>query len=257
MCILCAGGIFLYVEFQVVMWWLFHTTIIFWGVMRPWQYQVMKKSGRMKYIHLTMGVMGVTLPLIPVLICNWIGGFGLNLLLQYRCFPTNRSAIHYSILVPFDVITITSLAMLVATLSTIAIRVRCVKVTVFQLLMFINLQARNDSKENKKQQAEIKLLVIIIFHCLFVFYVTTVFSLNSWKAPEIIAKIFAYFSCEANGIQLGKTCEYENVESYTITNAISYVWISNITVINALYVVNILNIKTKVKTHITTKLCLK
>jgi len=43
----------------------------------------------------------------------------------------------------------------------------------------------------------------------------------------------------------------------TRANVIPCVWISNITALNALYVVNILNIKTRVKTLIVTKLCLK
>ena len=60
------------------------------------------------------------------------------------------------------------------------------KVTVFQKLMFINLQARNDSK----------LLVINIIHCSFTFNVATISSVNSWKAPEIIAEVFTYFLCE-------------------------------------------------------------
>lgn len=123
---LCAGGVFVYVAFQATMWWLFHTAILFWGVMHPMHYQVMKNSGRIKYIHSAMGVMGVTFPLIPVLICNWIGGFGINLLLQYSCFPRNRSALYYSFLVPLDIIIITSLSMLVIILSQIAVKVRCV-----------------------------------------------------------------------------------------------------------------------------------
>ena len=121
---------------------------------------------------------------------------------------------------------------------------------VFQKLMFINLQARNATRNCRLRS---NFLLFIIIHCSFTFYVATISSLNSWEAPEIIDEIFTYFSCEASGIQPGRTCEYVNLESY----AIPYVWISNITAMNALYVVNILNIKTRVKTIIVTKVCLK
>lgn len=133
----------------------------------------------------------------------------------------------------------------------------CVKMCVSNVDAHETLQARKASKVNTKRQAEIKLLLVIIIHCFFAFYVTTLSSLNSWKAPEVITEISTYFSCEAKGIQPRNSCLEVDFESYAIASLIPYVWISNITVINALYVINIHSIKTKVKTLIVNKLCLK
>lgn len=119
------------------------------------------------------------------------------------------------------------------------------------------MQAKRSSKGNKKLQAEAKLLVIIVLHCLVAFYTSIVSSLTLWKTPEFKADLFTYFSCEAKGILPGKPCLKVDYGSYTIATLIPYVWISNIATINAIYVLNILDVKTKVKNFIVTKICLK
>lgn len=122
----------MYFGLQVALWWLFHTTVIFWGIMRPIQYRQMCDSGKMKYIHLTMVFTGLILPLVATLICHWTGGFGINLLLHYSCHSKNISAIRYSVYIPLNVIVIIGTGLLLIIFSTIAQKV----IHSYEIIMF-------------------------------------------------------------------------------------------------------------------------
>ena len=118
-----SGGLFVYLGLQVALWWIFHTTVLFWGIMRPFQYRQMCDCGKLKYIHLTMGISGLVLPLVPTLICHWTGGFGINLLLHYSCHRKTTLASRYSVYVPLNVIVIVGIGLLLIIFSTIALEV--------------------------------------------------------------------------------------------------------------------------------------
>ena len=113
----------MYLGLQVALWWIFHTTVVFWGIMRPFQYRQMCDSGKMKYIHLTMGISGLVLPLVPTLICHWTGGFGINLPLHYSCHPRSTLASRYSVYIPFNIIVIVGIGLLLIIFSNIALEV--------------------------------------------------------------------------------------------------------------------------------------
>ena len=113
----------MYLGLQVALWWIFHTTVVFWGIMRPFQYRQMCDSGKLKYIHLTMGISGLVLPLVPTLICHWTGGFGISLLLHYSCHPRSTLASRYSVYVPLNIIVIVGIGLLLIIFSNIALEV--------------------------------------------------------------------------------------------------------------------------------------
>ena len=50
---------------QLAIWWLFHTSALFWQVVFPLHARSM--SGKIKYIHITCVILGVLLPLIPII----------------------------------------------------------------------------------------------------------------------------------------------------------------------------------------------
>ena len=49
---------------QSAVWWLFHIVFLFWKVAFPFHAQF---SGKVKYIHMTCILLGIVLPLIPII----------------------------------------------------------------------------------------------------------------------------------------------------------------------------------------------
>lgn len=117
------GGLFTYAFVQALLWCLFHSAFIFYGVIYPVYYRVMSDSGKMKYVHLSVVVVAVTLPMILILMYSIKGGFGFNLLLHYSCFPNNTTAVFYSFIIPLDLFIITNLVMLLIVFAKIRFEV--------------------------------------------------------------------------------------------------------------------------------------
>ena len=88
---------------QTILWWLFQNATMLYGVIRPLQYRLQRDSGKLKYLHVSSVAAGIVLPLIPVLISHWIGGYGIAVDLNYRCLPRNISTVVYSLFVPATV----------------------------------------------------------------------------------------------------------------------------------------------------------
>lgn len=62
-----AGMSFTYVLLQLALWWIFHTTSILWTVFFPYQARSFKASNEIKYIYISSIIVGITLPLVPVI----------------------------------------------------------------------------------------------------------------------------------------------------------------------------------------------
>ena len=97
---------------QTVLWWLFINGVMLYGVVRPLQYRSLSGSGRMKCVHFCCVAAGIGLPLISVLICHWIGGYGIAVPLNYACLPRNKWAMTYSFILPMTVCGAIGLSML-------------------------------------------------------------------------------------------------------------------------------------------------
>ena len=63
-----AGIVETYTKSQVLIWWLFHTANLFLEVKFPYHARNFKISSRKKYIHLTRTIVGILLPLVPIVI---------------------------------------------------------------------------------------------------------------------------------------------------------------------------------------------
>ena len=57
---------FIYILLQEAMWWLFHITAFFWKVYFPFHARSYQLSKKIKYIHIVCVVVGLILPLVPV-----------------------------------------------------------------------------------------------------------------------------------------------------------------------------------------------
>ena len=118
-----SGALYAYVRLQTILWWLFQNAVMLYGVVRPLHYRSLSDSGRLKYLHLTFVVVGFTLPLIPVLIIHWVGGYGIRVELNYDCLPRNISSVMYSLFIPATICAIIGVSMLLYIASELAIKV--------------------------------------------------------------------------------------------------------------------------------------
>ena len=55
-----------YILLQLAVWWVFHTSVLFWKIMFPFHANSFTK--RLKYIHAVYVVLGFIIPLTPVIV---------------------------------------------------------------------------------------------------------------------------------------------------------------------------------------------
>ena len=79
--------------FQVAVWWFCHEISIFWGICFPFHSRSFEKAHRTKYIHITMVIVGLVLPALPVIVTFTTGdpsGFGLTRFPTILCTGLQR-----------------------------------------------------------------------------------------------------------------------------------------------------------------------
>ena len=74
----------------------------------------------MKYIHIAVIAISLTVPAIVALISYFAGGYGINNLNDDRCFASDIETIFYAILVPLDIIIILGISQIVIIIWNIA-----------------------------------------------------------------------------------------------------------------------------------------
>ena len=106
--------VFTYVYWQLTIWWLCHITAMFWGLRFPFQAHKFDVTGKTKYLHLTVVVLGLTLPWIPVIVAFATGGFVITRLPPgpVTCFGKSFTAFHYSLIFPAAIADATGLTLL-------------------------------------------------------------------------------------------------------------------------------------------------
>ena len=133
-----AGIVETYTKGQMLIWWLLHTVNLFCEVKFPYLARSFKTSGRKKYIYIICIIVGILLPLVPIIIVmadtavdlqkqnenstsqhrNSLFlseglGFGHITLPALICESTNTDATFYSILITIDVILACGCTMLI------------------------------------------------------------------------------------------------------------------------------------------------
>ena len=124
--LICSAGVLsLYLYSQSTIWWLFHICFLFWKVVFPLHARF---SGNVKYIHITCVLLGIVLPIIPIITSmadfavdlqkqneNSTSQFRNNLFLSRglgfevnrfpptRCSSTRHDAIFYSYVLTSDI----------------------------------------------------------------------------------------------------------------------------------------------------------
>ena len=78
------GFLISYIIHQFPLWAIFYVAVLFWAVVSPFQYQIFKNEGRLKYVYTAMIIAGVLLPCVPAVI-NVAFGYGIMTFSPMRC----------------------------------------------------------------------------------------------------------------------------------------------------------------------------
>ena len=113
------GIIYYYIFWQSVIWWLCHVAVMLWGLRFPFQARRFKVAGKAKYLHTTVLVLGLLLPIIPVAAALGTGRFTLARLPPNRCDARNSNATFYASSVPIGCMIATGITLLVLLFWTI------------------------------------------------------------------------------------------------------------------------------------------
>ena len=139
-----AGILFTYVLCQLALWWLFHTVSLFWKVIFPFHARSFDVSGKVKYIHIICVIVGILLPLLPIItsmakfamdirkqnenstsqIKNDLflsGGLGFrsSRFPAILCSGRDADVIFYSVVLPIDIILASGCTMLISLLLSV------------------------------------------------------------------------------------------------------------------------------------------
>lgn len=123
----------MYTLVQLAVWWLFHTTTLFWKIRFPFHARSFEASHKIKYIHIGCVIAGVVLPLVPILtsmadfavdlesnpsrnVSSFISGglgYGQTRFPPILCTGSDRNAVYYSVVLPIDMILAVGCSLLV------------------------------------------------------------------------------------------------------------------------------------------------
>ena len=107
---------------QITLWWLFHTATVFWQIRFHFHAQKVKTARKIKYIHITLVLSGILLPLLPIItsmtdfavnlksdevlkrhnvtFLSGGMGYGLPQFPPIICIATDRDSVFYSLAFP-------------------------------------------------------------------------------------------------------------------------------------------------------------
>ena len=125
--------VFFYAYCQTTIWWLCHIAAMFWGLQFPFQAHQFEVRSKTKYIHVTVILLGLLLPLIPVVVSFATGGFKFARFPPIVCTAVSRTATFYSLVSPTAIAAATGLTLLILIFWTIS------KVKLYSLVQY-NMQ---------------------------------------------------------------------------------------------------------------------
>ena len=115
------GIVFYYGVFQVAVWWFCHVVSLFWWIQFPFHARSFKSAHRVKFIHISMVIVGLILPALPVIVAFTAGepsrcGFGLSTFPPTNCDSKQSAPVtFYSLVLPVNLILVTGIPLLVIT----------------------------------------------------------------------------------------------------------------------------------------------
>jgi len=109
------GTVSYYTVLQLALWAVFHVAMVFLAVVFPLYNRELNVSGKIKYIHITMVLLGLILPCMPVAVTFGTGGFSPNdtRFPPIICLGRDRGATVYSLTIAESVLIATGISLLI------------------------------------------------------------------------------------------------------------------------------------------------
>ena len=126
---------------QTALWWLFHTTALFWKIRYPFHARSYQMAHKIKYIHISCVIAGLLLPFVPIVttLADFAVDIQTNAPLQQRnitflsgglgyrqirfpailCSGINSDAVYYTSILPINLIVIVGLTELILLFWTV------------------------------------------------------------------------------------------------------------------------------------------
>ena len=128
---------------QLALWAVFLVAVMFFGVVFPIRMQQLDASGKIKYIHITMVLLGLILPCVPVAVTFGTGGFALRdtVFPPIICLGVDRGATVYSLSIVESILIATGISLLILVFHKF-IKVKCsilegINITLTEQLLFM------------------------------------------------------------------------------------------------------------------------
>ena len=109
----------LYTYWQLVFWWFSHIAAMFWGLRFPFHAHRFEVTGKTKYIHITVILIGLFLPIVPVVAAVGTGGFVMTRFPPIICNPKSRETAFYALTLPTCFMAVMGLTLLILVFWTI------------------------------------------------------------------------------------------------------------------------------------------
>ncbi len=115
------GVVFYHVLLQLLLWWLFHVTMLFWNIRFPLHARVFEEThpSTMKCIHIACVTLALLVPWIPVIAAFATGGFFNASFPPELCTGRNADATFYSLVVPLIIMMQIGVTMLIVIFWTL------------------------------------------------------------------------------------------------------------------------------------------
>jgi hypothetical protein len=183
LCII-SGAAWIYISHQVVLWWIFHLSMVFCAIFFPFKYHYWKQSGYFKYIHVVMVVVAIVEPIIPAIVLFKVDGYVLYFLIRPDCVARNSQLAFYIHVVPLIVAVAVGLYLLVLIFwKFFSEEWMCPKKPTFA-----------------KRQVEIKILFLLCCYCIVWSDAIAVNVATLIEAEDYRNALVEEFTCEAAGI---------------------------------------------------------
>ena len=123
------GIVLYYTAIQLLFWWLCHAVAVFWAARWPLHSKKFNTSRKLKYLHITLVLAGLLLPMLPVLVVGLRGSFTTTTSPPILCTGTDVHSTFWVIIFPMSIMLGTGTSTLICTLHTV-IKVRRIYVMV-------------------------------------------------------------------------------------------------------------------------------
>ena len=136
-----SGMVYVYMLVQTSIWWLIHTTALFWKIQFPFHARSFQMSHRIKYIYAACIIAGIIIPVLPIVasMADFAVAVSSNTGLQSRnitflsgglgygqirfppilCSGNNNNVVYYTSIFPINIMVIIGLTELILLFWTI------------------------------------------------------------------------------------------------------------------------------------------